>query len=97
MKEVVRSGQNLLTPHPPERYPGHLVVKPGPEWEVWVIVPEPGATLLAHGGEKTYAYETVDGGHAQGFELRAGDRARLARTGLPFAFAEFEIERAAPA
>jgi hypothetical protein len=94
MNETFRSGRNLLTPHGPESYPGLLVVKPGPEWEVFVIVPEDGATILARGGEKVYAYETSGGGHADGFELRAGDRATLWRSGLPHALVEWRVERA---
>jgi hypothetical protein len=69
------------------------VVKPGPEWCVFVIVPEDGATIVARGGEKVYAYDTVDGGHADGFELRAGDRATLTRSGLPFSLVEWTVER----
>jgi hypothetical protein len=70
------------------------VVKPGLDWQVWVIVPEDGQTVRAVGGERTYGYETVDGGRAEGFELRAGDRATLVRSGLPFALVEWRIERA---
>jgi hypothetical protein len=88
-----RSGRNLLTPHGPEKYPGLLVVKPGPEWDTFVIVPEDGSTIRACGGEKTYGYETVDGGRAHAFELEPGDRATLVRSGLPFAFAEWKVER----
>jgi hypothetical protein len=93
MPEVHRSGRNLLTTHGPEEYPGLLVVKPGPGWDVCVIVPEDGATIVARGGERVYGYETPDGGRAAGFELRAGDRATLARSGLPFSLVEWSIER----
>lgn len=89
-----RGGRNLVTTHGPESYPGLLVVKPGPDWQVWVIVPEDGQTVRAVGGERTYGYETVDGGRAEGFELRAGDRATLVRSGLPFSLVEWRIERA---
>jgi hypothetical protein len=92
--ETFRAGRNLLTTHGPERYPGLLVVKPGPEWSVFVIVPEDGATVVGQGGEKIYSYDTVDGGHADGFELRPGDRATLTRSGLPFSLVEWTIERA---
>jgi hypothetical protein len=95
--ETVCGGRNVLTTHGPEAYPGLLVVKPGPRWEVWVIVPEDGQTITARGGEKTYSYETVDGGRARGFELRPGDQATLARSGLPFAMVEWRILRHAPA
>ena len=94
MPEVYCSGRNLLTPHGPEDYPGHLVVKPGTRWEVSVIVPQDGSTIVARGGETVYAYETPDGGQAAGFELRAGDRATLTRSGLPFSLVEWSIERA---
>jgi len=94
MKETFHSGRNLLTPHGPERYPGLLVVKPGPAWEVFVIVPEDGATIVARGGEKVYAYETFDGGRADGFELRPGDQATVRRSGLPYALVEWRVERA---
>lgn len=94
MAELYTAGRNLLTTHGPETYPGLLVVQPGPEWSVFVIVPEDGATIVARGGEKVYAYDTVDGGHAGGFELRPGDRATLVRSGLPFSFVEWRVERA---
>lgn len=97
MKETFRSGRNLLTPHGPESYPGLLVVKPGPSWEVFVIVPEDGATIVARGGEKVYAYETFDGGRAEGFELRPGDRATLERSGLSHSLVEWRVERGAEA
>jgi len=93
MTETYRSGRNLLTTHGPQDYPGLLVVKPGPAWKVSVIVPDDGATFLARGGEKIYSYDTVDGVHAQGFELRLGDRATLVRSGLPFSLVEWKIER----
>jgi len=70
-------GRNLVTPHAPEDYPGLTVVRPGPGWEVAVIVPRAGQTLLARGGERLYAYTTPDGARAEPLELRAGDRARL--------------------
>lgn len=93
MSRTYRSGRNLLTPHGPEAYPGLRVVKPGPEWDTFVIVPPDGATIVARGGEKIYAYETVDGGRAQGFELRAGERATLIRSDLPFALVEWKVAR----
>ena len=94
MSETFRSGRNLVTPHAPEGYPGLLVVKPGPAWDVFVIVPEDGATVVGRGGEKIYAYETVDGGNSQGFKLRPVDRATLVRSGLPFSLVEWRVERA---
>lgn len=93
--ETVRGARNLVTPHPPDSYPGFLVVRPGPGWKLWIIVPEDGQTIEALGGEETYGYVTVDGGVAQGFVLHAGDRATLVRSGLPHAFVEWRIERAA--
>ena len=93
--ETFRSGRNLLTTHGPAAYPGLLVVKPGPGWDVFVIVPEDGATVVARGGEMVYAYVTVDGGSADGFELRPGDRANLSRSGLPYSLVEWSVERAA--
>jgi hypothetical protein len=86
--------RNLVTPHAPKQYPGLLVVRPGPEWSVSIIVPEVGETVHALGGEKAYEYETADGGRAEGFELRPGDRATLVRAGLPFAMVEWRVERA---
>ena len=94
MTETYRSGRNLLTTHGPEGYPGLLVVKPGPEWAVSIIVTKDGATILARGGEKVYGYDTVDGGHADGFELRPGDRATLTQSSLAFSLVEWRIERA---
>ena len=69
------------------------VVKPGPEWDTFVIVPEDGQTLRAIGGEKVYGYQTIDGGRAEGFELQAGDSATLVRSGLSYALVEWRIER----
>jgi hypothetical protein len=94
MAETYRGARNLVTTHGPEDYPGHLVMKPGSTWEVFVIVPEDGATIVARGDEKVYGYDTVDGGQADGFELRAGDRATLVRSGLPYSLVEWRIERA---
>jgi hypothetical protein len=91
--EIHRGGRNVLTSHPAECYPGLRVVRPG-EWDQGLIVPKDGETVVARGGEKVYAYETVDGGRAEGFELQAGDRATLVRSDLPFCFAEWRIERA---
>lgn len=93
--EVVRGGRNVLTDHPAEDYPGLLVVRPG-QWDQSLIVPSAGQGFVALGGEKVYAYETVDGGRAQGFELRPGDRATVVALELPFAFAEWRIQRATP-
>jgi hypothetical protein len=92
--ETARGARNLVTPHPPESYPGLLVVKPGPGWKHWIIVPEDGQALSALGGERTYAYATVDGSRAEEFELRPGDRATITRSGLEHAFVEWTIERA---
>ncbi len=91
--ETCRSGRNVLTPHPGAAYPGVEVLRPGPEWELGLIVPAEGQTIVALGGERTYAYETVDGGRAEAFELRPGDRATLVRRSLRFAVAEWRIER----
>jgi hypothetical protein len=94
MVETVRGARNLVTPHPPDAYADRLVVKPGPGWKLFIIVPEDGQTLLARGGEEAYGYVTVDGGRAQGFTLRPGDRATIVRSSLPHAFVEWRIERA---
>jgi hypothetical protein len=93
VSRTLRSGRNLLTPHGPEAYPGLLVVKPGPAWETFVIVPEDGQTIRALGGEKSYGYQTVDGGRAEGFELDRDERATLVRSGLPFSLVEWRIDR----
>lgn len=93
MSRTLQAARNLLTPHGPGSYPGLLVVKPGPEWDTFVIVPEDGQTVQALGGEKVYGYETVDGGRAAGFELTPGERATLVRSGLPFSLVEWRIER----
>ena len=67
-------------------------MKPGPEWDTFVIVPEDGQTIRAVGGEKVYGYETVDGRRAEAFELagRAGD---APPPGLPFSLVEWQIDR----
>lgn len=93
--EIVRGGRNVLTSHDAESYPGLLVVRPG-QWEMSLIVPKAGQGFVALGGEKVYAYETIDGGRAKGFELGPGDRATVVAVDLPFSFAEWRIERAAP-
>ena len=92
--EVVRGGRNVLTSHDADSYPGLLVVRPG-KWDLRLIVPKAGQGFVALGGEKVYAYETIDGGRAEGFELRRGDRATVVSLDLPFSFAEWRIERAA--
>lgn len=93
--EVVRGGRNVLTRHDADSYPGLRVIRPG-QWDLSLIVPKAGQGFVALGGEKVYAYETVDGGRAEGFELRPGDRATVVSLDLPFSFAEWRIERAAP-
>jgi len=92
--EIYRGGRNLLTTHGAESYPGLRVVRPGSAWLTSIIVPEDGDAVVARGGERVYAYDTVDGGHADGFELGAGDRATLVRSDLPFFLVEWRIERA---
>jgi hypothetical protein len=82
-----------MTPHGVHDYPGLLVVRPGPGWDLAVIVPKDGDTIMARGGERNYSYDTVDGAHAQGFRLRSGDRATLMRSGLPHSLVEWRIER----
>jgi hypothetical protein len=90
---TLQAGRNVLTPHPADAYPALEVIRPG-AWDLALILPQPGQTIVALGGEKVFAYETVDGGRAQGFELRRGDRATLLRRDLPFCLAEWRIEHA---
>lgn len=92
--ETYRAGLHLVTVHPPESYPGLRVVRCGPKWLDWVIVGEVGQTVTARGGEQMYGYATVDGVKADGFTLRAGDRATIVRDGLPASLVEWRIERA---
>ena len=82
-----------MTPHPPEVYPGLTVVVPGPQWTVSVICLQEGESFEARGGERVYAYETASGARADGFQLRPGDRATLAASGLPHGFSEWRVER----
>jgi hypothetical protein len=91
--ETLRGGRNLLTPHRPGDYPGLRVLEPG-EWDLALIVPEEGQTIAALGGEKVLPYRTPDGGEAQGFVLRAGDRATVVVLRGAFQMAEWRIERA---
>jgi hypothetical protein len=90
--ELIRAGRCLLTPHPPEAYPGVRVVWPGPDWEEGLIVATEGQSFIALGGERIYAYETIGGVRAQGFVLEAGDQATALRTGLPAHLVEWRIE-----
>jgi len=92
--ERVVGGRNVVTPHGADAYPGLLVVRPDMRWSVSVIVPNDGDTIVARGGEETYAYETPDGARAEGFRLGPGDRATLTRTGLPHFMVEWRIQRA---
>jgi hypothetical protein len=92
--ERYRGSCNPLTPHACDQYGSLLVVTPGPSWTYNVIVPNDGQTIVALGGERILAYTTPDGGVAQGFELRPGDRATRVRSGLPFHLADWEVERA---
>ncbi|HET7291749.1 MAG TPA: hypothetical protein VFM88_04940 [Vicinamibacteria bacterium] len=94
MAETVIGARNLMTPHGVDDYPGLLVVRPGPGWDMAVIVPKDGDTIVGRGGELSYSYDTMDGTHAGGFRLRAGDRATLVRSGLPHFLVEWRIERA---
>ncbi len=91
--ETLVGARSVVTPHAPERYPGIQVVRPGPQWDVAVIVPKVGDTIVGIGGEETYPYRTPDGAEAQGFNLRAGDRATLVRSDLPHSMVEWRIVR----
>jgi hypothetical protein len=93
--EILHAGRNVLTDHSLDAYPGIRVIRPG-RWDRALIVPEQGQTIAALGGEEVFPYETVDGGHAQGFVLRPGDRATLVRKDLEYCLAEWHIERAIP-
>jgi hypothetical protein len=92
--ETYRSGWHLLTVHPPDGYPGLEVVKGASQWLEWVILGRVGQTVLARGGEEMYAYTTSGGLAADGFVLRAGDRATIVRAGLPASLVEWRVERA---
>jgi hypothetical protein len=92
---MLTGGRNVLTPHDAERYPGLRVIRPG-EWDMALIIPDEGQTIVALGGETLYPYETVDGGRAEGFNLAPGDLARMVRKGLPYEMAEWRLERARP-
>jgi hypothetical protein len=94
MAETYRAGRNLLTPHPAHAYPGLRVIKPGPQWSCWLIVPGDGQTVIACGGERILAYRTPSGVSAAGFELQTGDRARMLAWDLPASLVDWEIERA---
>ena len=96
MVETFRGGRNLLTPHPPAAYPGIRVVRPGPRWPVALIVPADGQTVTGLGGEYLLAYVTPSGLAAQGFELGAGDRARMVAWGLPGSLVDWAVAGAQP-
>jgi hypothetical protein len=97
LTERYRSGRNFLTPHPAEAYPGLRVVKPGPQWSASLIVPADGQTVIGRGGERLLAYATPSGARAAGFELAAGDEARMVEWDLPASLVEWEVSRAARA
>jgi hypothetical protein len=92
--ETYRSGWHLLTVHPPAAYPGHGVVKGGSAWLEWVILGRVGQTVVARGGEEMYAYTTSHGVAADGFTLKAGDRATIVSAGLAASLVEWRVERA---
>jgi len=92
--ERYRAGRNLMTPHGAAAYPGLRVIKPGPGWSGWLIVPGDGQTVVARGGERVLAYRAISGPEAAGFVLAAGDRARMVAWDLPASLVEWEIERA---
>lgn len=96
MDHVYRACRNVLTPHGPESYPGLLVVRPGPGWQVAVICPNDGETIVALGGERVYGYQTAGGVPADAFELSPGDRATIVASGLPAGLSEWRVERAGP-
>jgi hypothetical protein len=92
--ETYRAGWHLMTVHSPDSYPGLQVVKGGHAWLEWVILGRLGQTVVARGGEEMYGYETSRGVRADGFVLRAGDRATIVEAGLPSSLAQWRIERA---
>lgn len=92
--EVFVSSRNLHTTHEGAGYPEIRAVKPGAEWQATILVPKPGQTIVAKGGEHCFGYETPDGARAQAFALAAGDRATLVRWDLPGWLAEWRVERA---
>jgi hypothetical protein len=92
--ETLVAGRILMTPHATQDYPGLMVVRPGPLWSLGLLVVEDGQSFLAKGGERVYPYETRERVRADGFELRAGDRVTLVRSGLPAFLVEWRIERA---
>ena len=53
-----------------------------------------GGTVIGRGGERVLAYVTPSGVRAAGFELRAGDQARMVEWGLPASLVEWEVARA---
>ena len=91
--ETFIAGKNLHTAHPGEAYAPIRAIRPGPGWSVTILVPVEGQAFTALGGEYCRAYETPDGGRAQGFTLQAGDRATLVKAGLAHQFVEWRVER----
>lgn len=89
-----RSGWHLLTVHPPDAYPGVEVVKGGSAWLEWVILGRVGQTVVARGGEEMHSYTASSGVPADGFVLRAGDRATIVAAGLAASLVEWRVERA---
>jgi hypothetical protein len=92
--ETVQAASNVATAHGVDDYPG-LTVVAVPGWTMRVIVPQPGQTIVARGGEHVPAYTLRDGARAAPFRLALGDRATCLRDDLPHSLAEWRIERSA--
>ncbi len=90
---ILQAASNVATPWGVEDYPG-LTVIAVPGWSLRIIVPAPGQTVVARGGEHVPAYSLRDGTQAAAFRLAAGDRATCLRDDLPHSLAEWRLERA---
>lgn len=91
--ETLTASRNLLTPHGEADYPGIGTYRIE-GWPTLFLLPKPGDTVDAHGGEEAYGYETVDGVKADAIRLEPGDRATVVSWDGPAFLAVWHVERA---
>jgi hypothetical protein len=91
--ETLTASRNLLSPHGETDYPGLLTYRVS-GWPSVFVIPEPGQTIVALGGEEAYGYETTGGVRADPIRLAKGDRATVASWDASAFLAVWRVERA---